>query len=147
RTRMFAQRVGSGRFEWMDFSPNPGDHDPMLDARQLDALAASASRYLLAREYAAWATWAVARRFAGLLSVDAEDKFAQARAIALLAHEEGVPITWFALSNEAQRHPTLLRELTATGELACHGDSHASFALVSARSQVVRIARCRKALA
>ena len=147
QTRLYAQRVGGGRFVWMDFSPNAADHYEMLEERYLNALVAAVFRYLTKREYTAWATWPGGRRFAGMLSVDAEDMFARVGAIAKLAREQQVPITWFVLSNEAQRHRRLLRQLAAVGEVACHGDSHASFPLGSARSQVVRIARCRKALA
>ena len=81
-----------------------------------------------------------------MLSVDAEDRFECVSMIADVAREENAPITWFVLSNEAQRHRNLLRELAEVGEIACHGDSHAAFPLVSAKMQVARIARCRKAL-
>jgi peptidoglycan/xylan/chitin deacetylase (PgdA/CDA1 family) len=147
QTRLYAQRVGEGRFVWMDFSPDAADHYEMLEGRFLDALVAAVFRYLARRDYTAWATWPDGRRFAGVLSVDAEDRFERVGAIAQLARDQHVPITWFVLSNEAQRHRGLLPQLSAVGEIACHGDVHTSFPLGSAASQVVRIARCRKALA
>lgn len=147
QTRLYARRAGNGRLVWMDFSPNVRDHGDTLNARHLEALNAAVFRYLLRREYSGWATWPGGRRFAGMISEDTEDKFERAQRVAKLARRLDLPMTWFILSNEAQQHRALLRELAETGEIACHGDSHASFSTSDRASQVRRLARCRKVLA
>jgi len=145
-TRWYARTRGNGRWVWMDFSPNPSDYADTPDPRHLEAVVAASFRYLLRLEYGAWATWPDGQRFAGMLSVDAEDQFERAHAVAALARRLGIRISWFILSNEAQRHRGLTRELTAVGEIACHGDSHAIFSGGDRASQIIRIARCAKVL-
>lgn len=146
QTRLYARAVGTGRLVWMDFSPDPRDHPDTVNTRYLEALDAAVFRYLLRRGYSSWATWPDGKRFAGMLAEDTEDKFERAQRAADLARRLKVPITWFIVSNLAQEHRGLVRQLAEVGEIACHGDSHASFADEDRANQVRRIARCRKVL-
>jgi peptidoglycan/xylan/chitin deacetylase (PgdA/CDA1 family) len=145
-TRLYALQHGKGRLVWMDFSPNPQDHPASPNAHHLNALTAAVFRYLLRMEYSGWASWPGGKRFAGVLAVDSEDKFEWARHVVTLVRRLNAPITWFVLSHEAQKNRSLTREMAATGEIACHGDSHASFPSGERPTQVQRIARCRKVL-
>ena len=146
QTRLYAQTIGKGHLVWMDFSPNSDDHPEALNSNLLAALNATVFRFLLHRPYSAWASWPNGKRFAGTLSEDTEERFSRAKEILTLVHKLDVPITWFILSNVAQKFPALTRQLADAGEIACHGDSHASFIGGDRANQIRRIARCRKVL-
>ena len=147
RTRLFARSTGDqGRLVWMDFSPNGEDHANELNQPHFKATLASVFRYLQATPYASWANWPAGAPFAALMEEDTEDQFANAERVAEFFKERNYPITWYMLSNVAQKHRALTRQLAATGEVACHGDNHQNFARNDIQTQHVRIARCKKVL-
>ncbi len=145
-TRLFAKTVGPGRLVWLDFPPDPADHDPGVNVRHLNSLMASVFRYLSRQTYSAIATWPQAKQFAALLDEDTEDGFANAEAVVELARKKSFPISWYILSNEALKNRWLTRSMAETGEIACHGDHHGAFTKNSRREQIIRIARCQKVL-
>ncbi len=134
-----------GRLIWMDFSPNDDAHEN-LTPYYLHSLLASLFRYLEGEPYSAWANWPDGKSFAALLEEDTEDQFANARHVAEYFKDKNYPITWYALSNEAQNNRDLSRFLAETGEIACHGDNHMDFPIQSLSLQHYRIARCRKVM-
>lgn len=145
-TRLFAKAFSNkGRLVWMDFSPNADDHEN-LTPYYLHSLLASLFRYLEGEPYSAWANWPDGKSFAALLEEDTEDQFANARSVAEYFKKKNYPITWYALSNEAQENRELTRFLAETGEIACHGDNHMDFPRQSLKLQNYRIARCRKVM-
>lgn len=145
-TRIYAKTIGDGRLVWMDYAPNNIDQPASIDVRDLEAITAAIFRYLLGETYSGWAMWPQGKSFAGTLSQDTEDKFHYSEKVLELVQENGWPITWYMLSNEAQRNRRLTQRMAAAGEVACHGDSHASFPLGNLLIQTQRIARCTKVL-
>jgi peptidoglycan/xylan/chitin deacetylase (PgdA/CDA1 family) len=145
-TRLYAQTVAKGRFVWMDFSPNTGDHAHDLAQEKFEGVVASIFRYLSKKPYQAVAMWPEGKRFAALLEEDTEDKFHYADRVHRFFIENNYPITWYILSNEAQINRALTRDLAVSGEVACHGDNHRPFTLSDMQEQHKRIARCQKVL-
>lgn len=145
-TRLFAKPgTGQGRFVWMDFSPNDDDHEDIVPY-YLHSVLAAIFRYLDGKPYSALANWPQAKTFAALLEEDTEDEYDNAYRVAEYFKEKNYPITWYALSNEAQENRELTRFLATTGEIACHGDNHMDFPLQDLEMQHRRIARCRKVM-
>nr|CAA6829661.1 MAG: Unknown protein [uncultured Thiotrichaceae bacterium] len=145
-TRLFARSFeNKGRLVWLDFSPNEDAHQRQTPY-YLHSLTASLLRYLKAEPYSGWANWPNGKSFAALLEQDTEDQFDNARYVAEYFQEKNYPITWYALSNEAQKSRQLTRLLAETGEIACHGDNHMDFPLQTLELQTHRIARCRKVM-
>ena len=145
-TRLYAAAAGEGRLVWMDFAPHFEDHSSNINIDYFNALIASIFRYLLKKPHSSLAMWPHGRSFAGLIEQDTEDQYTNAEKVAALVRRKGFPITWFILSNLAQKHRALTIELSETGEVACHGDSHLPFTKSDHSTQIVRIARCRKVL-
>ncbi len=145
-SRIYAKRIGKGRLVWMDYAPDELDHWTGIDVSNLYAINAAVFRYLLSESYSSWAMWPQGKRFAGMLSEDSEDKYRYAGKVVDLVERHGFPITWFILSNEAQLNRRLTQRMAGVGEVACHGDSHASFPQGDLRSQTERLARCAKVL-
>ncbi len=146
-TRLFAQAYGeTGRLVWMDFSPNADDHAEELNKHYFQGLMASIFRYLEGKPYAAWANWPQGARFAALMEEDTEDQFQNAERVATFFKEKNYPITWYMLSNDAQKNRDLTRFLAEAGEVACHGDNHQNFALNDLQTQHIRLARCKKVI-
>lgn len=146
QTRLYARSIDNSRLVWMDFSPNMDDHVNSLNADYFNGVIASIFRFLLRYEYAAWAMWPDGKQFAAMLSEDTEDDYTRAKRLIDVVKEYKIPITWFILSNQAQLHRSLTRDLAQTGEIACHGDSHANFTDNDSVIQIRRVARCSKVL-
>ncbi|MEZ5537091.1 MAG: polysaccharide deacetylase family protein [Thiolinea sp.] len=145
-TRLYAEASGQqGRFVWMDFPPNDEDHDDIVPY-YLHSVLAAIFRYLDGQPYSALANWPEGKHFAALMEEDTEDGYDNAYKVASYFQENNYPITWYALSNEAQEHRELTRLLAATGEIACHGDTHMDFPRQNLQTQYQRIARCRKVM-
>jgi len=145
-TRLFAKTMGSGRFVWMDFVPDPIYNGPEVNTIHLNALMASIFRYLSRQTYSAIAMWPQAKIFAALIEEDTEDEYKNAEAVIELVQRKAYPISWFVLSNEALKHRRLTRGMAEVGEIACHGDNHGAFTKSSQHDQLIRIARCQKVL-
>lgn len=146
QTRLYARSIDNSRLAWMDFSPNLDDHVTALNAEQFNGVVAAIFRFLLRYEYAAWATWPDGKQFAAMISEDTEDDFTRAKRLIDVVKDYKIPITWFILSNQAQLHRGLTRDLAQMGEVACHGDSHANFTDNDSVVQIRRVARCSKVL-
>lgn len=129
----------------MDFAPI-GDEHPHVTPYYLHSLLAAVFRYMDGEPYSAWANWPEAKPFAALLEEDTEDRYENARHVAEYFKQKQYPITWYALSDEAQKNRKLTRLLATTGEIACHGDNHMDFTLQDRATQHQRIARCRKVM-
>ena len=56
-TRLFAKTMGSGRFVWMDFVPDPIYNGPEVNTIHLNALLSSIFRYFSRPTYSALAMW------------------------------------------------------------------------------------------
>ncbi|MBE9525939.1 MAG: polysaccharide deacetylase family protein, partial [Proteobacteria bacterium] len=145
-TRLFAKTIGSGRLVWMDFAPDPKDHNPEINVKHLNALNASIFRYLSRQIYTDIAMWPQAKHFAALIEEDTEDQFDNARAVVDLINKKNYPISWYILSNLALKHRQLTQDMSKIGEIACHGDHHGIFTKSSRQDQVIRIARCQRVL-
>lgn len=145
-TRLYAKTIGQGRLVWLDFAPDAVDHSLDINVTHLNAIIASIFRYFSRQSYSAIATWPEGRDYAALVDEDTEDQFSNADKVAKLARKYDFPISWYILSNEALKNRSLTRELSETGEIACHGDHHGVFTLSTKQDQVVRIARCKKVL-
>lgn len=145
-TRLYAKGIGRGRLVWMDYAPDSIDQAISIDVGYLEAITAAIFRYLLGETYSSWAMWPDGKRFAGMISEDSEDKFHYAERVIELVEANGFPITWFILSNEAQLNRGLTQRMAEVGEVACHGDSHASFPLGNLLTQTERLARCAKVI-
>ena len=144
-TRVYAKGIGKGgRLVWMDYAPDKLDQPPNIDVRNLDAFNAAVFRYLLGETYSGWAMWPQGKHFAGMISEDSEDKFQYAERVLDMVQTHNFPITWFMLSNEAQRNRGLTQRMAEVGEVACHGDSHSPFPLDDLQTQTERLARCIK---
>lgn len=147
KTRLYAHSKGKGRLVWMDFSPNLDVHgNSGLNPTHFEALLASIFRYLNKESYQSIANWPHGKSFAALIEEDTEDSYKQARRVAEFFAERNYPITWFVLSSEAERNRSLTRFLAETGEIACHGDNHQPFTQNDGRTQLERLALCRKAI-
>lgn len=146
-TRIYAKTVGKGRFVWLDFSPNLVQHASDINKDHFKALTASIFRYLLKQEYGAWASWPQGRKFAGLIEEDTEDQYHHAENVIDVLLEHNYPITWYILSDLAQKNRELTRKMAQVGEIACHGDSHEPFTKSQLIAQVERLTRCQKVLA
>lgn len=147
-TRLFA-RVGKnnkGRLVWMDFSPNPIDHADELNQRHFDGLMASIFRYFTREEYGHWGMWPADKPYAVIIEEDTEDKYENAALVSNFFKKHNYPITWYALSNDAQHHRDITQALSGSGEVACHGDNHQPFTLNDSATQHRRIATCRKVI-
>lgn len=145
-TRLFAKASGTrGRFVWIDISPNESDYEGVTTYYHNSVLA-SVFRFLEGKPYSAWSNWPQGKTFAALLEEDTEDEYENAYHVATYFKEKNYPITWYALSNEAQEHRSLTRLLAETGEIACHGDNHMDFTLQDLDMQQRRLARCRKVM-
>ncbi len=145
-TRIYAKKIGKGRLVWMDYAPTELDQPASIDVRDLEAITAAIFRYLLGETYSGWAMWPQGKSYAGTLSQDSEDRFHYSEKVLKLVKKHEWPITWFMLSNEAQRNRRLTQQMAEVGEVACHGDSHASFPLENLHIQTQRLARCTKVL-
>ncbi|MEE9352491.1 MAG: polysaccharide deacetylase family protein, partial [Thiotrichaceae bacterium] len=146
-TRLYAKAVGKGRLVWMDFSPNLQDHDTAtVDTKYFNGVVASIFRYLNKTSYSAIATWPEGRPFAALIEEDTEDQFSNAERVNAFFAKNKYPITWYMLSNEAQKNRAITRAIAKRGEVACHGDNHRAFTRSDERTQHERIALCRKTL-
>lgn len=145
-TRIYAKAIGKGRLVWMDYAPDEIDQAPNIDVHDLEAISAAIFRYLLGEIYSGWAMWPHGKTFAGMLSQDSEDKFHYGEKVMQLVQNHKFPITWYMLSNEVQLHRRLTQRMAEVGEVACHGDSHASFSQGDLLTQTERLARCTKVL-
>ena len=145
-TRLYAKAVGEGRLVWMDFSPNLSDHAPGIDTKYFDGILAAVFRYLNKETYQSIATWPEAKPFAALIEEDTEDQFAEAERVSAFFLENNYPVTWFMLSNLAEKNRSIVRKLAQSGQIACHGDNHRSFTLNDALFQAQRLALCQKTL-
>lgn len=143
-SRIYVRGVGKGRLVWMDYAPDELDNWVGINVSNLYAVTAAVFRYLQRESYSSWAMWPQGKRFAGMISQDTEDKYHYAGKVVDLVERHGFPVTWFILSNEAQLNRRLTQRLAAVGEVACHGDSHASFPQGNLRTQTERLARCTK---
>ncbi|MEZ5449451.1 MAG: polysaccharide deacetylase family protein [Thiolinea sp.] len=145
-TRLFAHAAATrGRLVWMDFSPDEATHDD-LTRYYFNSVLAGIFRFLDGKPYSGWANWPQGKQFAALLEEDSEDDYTNAERIAGYFQGKNYPITWYALSNEAQEHRALTRMMRDVGEIACHGDNHMDFPRQDLRTQHIRIARCRKVM-
>lgn len=145
-TRLYAKSVGKGRLVWLDFPPDPVDNSLEVNVNHLNSVVAAVFRYLSRQPYSEIATWPHGKAFAALVDEDTEDQFANAKDVVKLSRNLDIPISWYILSNEAQKNRGTTRELAEVGEIACHGDHHGVFTLSNHREQVIRIARCKKVL-
>ena len=146
QTRLYAKAMGDGRLVWLDFSPNQTDHTDGINTEYFDGVLASVFRYLNKETYQSIATWPQAKPFAALIEEDTEDQFAEAERVSDFFLENNYPITWFMLSNLAQKNRALVRKLAESGQVACHGDNHRAFTLNDAMLQTERMALCQKML-
>ncbi|MCK5902451.1 MAG: polysaccharide deacetylase family protein [Cocleimonas sp.] len=145
-TRLYAETVGKGRFIWMDFNLSDLPTYSEQNRQYSNALLASLLRYFSKEPYSALAMWPDGKKFAAILEEDTEDGFAKAEKVSDFFLKNKYPITWYILSNEAQRDHGLSKKLAESGEIACHGDNHQVFTLNDSRTQHLRLAHCRKVL-
>lgn len=141
-TRLYAEAFENrGRLVWMDFSPNPKDHDAVIPY-YLDTVVASIFRYMEGTVYTAWSTWPEGKKFAALIVENTEGQYRNAEPVVDYFRDKTYPATWFVLSDDAMKNRALTEKLAASGEIACHGDNSLTFTRHSLEIQQQRIARC-----
>ena len=146
KTRLYAHAAGEGRLVWMDFSPNKVDHATSVNTKYFEGVLGSIFRYLNKEPYQNLATWPEGKPFAALIEEDTEYKFAAAERVSDFFLENGYPVTWYMLSNLAQKNRAVTRKLAESGQIACHGDNHKAFTFFDAKAQAQRLALCQKTL-
>lgn len=144
-TRLFAHATGRGKFVWMDHFASTEDTTKRAIA-DTDTVNALMFRYLLNRQYSALGTWPRAAKMAALIEQDTEDRYENTERVLGLFQTYDIPVTFFVLSDEAQKHRGLTEKMAAyqKAELACHGDSHDRFTNGNEAAQLIRLGRCRK---
>jgi len=144
--RLHADSVDDSRIVWMDFPISDFSYLDVELQAEMKPLFGNILRYLTKQEYGTIATWPQGKKYAAFVEQDTEDGYKVSSKVAKFFRDNQYPVTWYALSDLAQKYRGVSNDLAKTGEMACHGDNHDIFTRYSLKEQGQRLARCIKVI-
>ncbi len=145
-TRLYSKVIDQGRLVWLDTPPEFPESQQIKEYQNIDQLYGNVFKFLSGFSHSSIAMWPSGKKYAATFSQDTEDQYENSDKLIEELQYSKIPFTWFIISDVAQKHRSLTKEMMKTGEIACHGDNHEKFSGLVLKEQVERIARCKKVL-
>ncbi len=136
---MTAWTEAGGRIVWFGFRLGQGATPE--DDRMIQRLVANGVRWAAQVPVATIAHWPGGAQSALLISQDVESKFTNAVALAEIARQKRVPVTFFVVSQMALDHPEIADSLTSVGEVGSQTSDHTLVAGLPYGDQSPRLSR------
>lgn len=140
--RMHSEAHNGSRFVWLDFLPMNVETQ---DSR-FDHLTDNIMRYVLGEQYRSVATWPDGKKVIAFLEQDTEDRFESSGRVVDYFNYHNLPITWFVLSDLAEKNQYLTQKLMVESEMACHGDNHDVVIRLGYFDQLNKLRACQKSI-
>ncbi|TNE95908.1 MAG: hypothetical protein EP326_14150, partial [Deltaproteobacteria bacterium] len=145
-TRLYSKVIEKGRLVWLDTPPEFPESQKIKEYLNIDHLYGNVFKFLSGFSHSSIAMWPKGKKYSATISQDTEDQYENSVKLIEELNKSEIPFTWFIISDVAQKHRRLTKEMMSTGEIACHGDTHDKFSGLPLKDQVERVARCKKVL-